>query len=115
MKRDINRIYRQLKFYGLISNQFDYSTHWLGQCNSYFSSMKARDAEPCSNATLALLARLHSYRERLRVIDEPHCNHHFDQMSQMLEQEANLIADHLHEGSLQRVYQRQDNQVEMAI
>ena len=59
-KQDIDRIYNQLKYYRLITNQFDFSTNWLGQCRSYFGSIKARHAEPCSQSLLTLLARLKS-------------------------------------------------------
>ena len=113
MKRDINRIYNQLKFYGLVINQFDFSTHWLGQCRSYFSSMKARDAEPSTEAALALVARLRSYNEHLRTSDKPRTCAHFGQMSQMLEQDADLIERYLFRESLQRVFERQAIQAEL--
>lgn len=113
MKRDIDRIYNQLKFYGLVINQFDFSTHWLGQCRSYFSSMKARGAEPSTEAALALVVRLRSYNEQLRTSDKPRTCVHFGQMSQMLEQDADLLAQHLLKESLQRVFERQAIQAEL--
>ena len=112
MKKNIERIYNQLKHYGLITNQFDYSTHWLGQCRSYYSSLKARHAEPCSEASLALLARLNAYNERLKSSDKPRTCHHFGQMSRMMEQEAGMIAEYLHQTSMQRVCNRQAIQME---
>jgi hypothetical protein len=113
MKKDIDRIYIQLKYYGLVTNQFDYSTHWLGQCRSYYSSMKARQVNPCSEAALALLSRLNAYNQYLKSTDRPRTCHHFGQMSRMMEQEAVLIAEYLHQTSMQRVCNRHAIQMEV--
>ena len=113
MKKNIERIYNQLKHYGLVTNQFDFSTRWLGQCRSYFSSMKARHAQPSSEATLALLARMRRYNEQLRASDTPRTDVHFGQMSSMLEIEADHLAEQLIQQSLQRVGQRHAMQMEV--
>ncbi|MEP1207835.1 MAG: DUF6626 family protein [Rhizobiaceae bacterium] len=112
MQEDITRIYRQLLFWGLVTNQFDFSTRWLGQCRSYFSSMKARDVEPGSDAALALLSRLRSYNNRLRESGTPRTNASMGQLSRMLDEEADVIADQLFEASLQRVAERQSTRIE---
>ncbi|MEP1206150.1 MAG: DUF6626 family protein [Rhizobiaceae bacterium] len=112
MQKDFQRIYDQLHYWGLVANQFDFSTRWLGQCRSYFSSMKARDVEPGSDAGLALLARLRSYNERLIEGGSPRTNASMRQLSDMLEIEADNIANQLFDGSLQRVAERQSTLVE---
>ncbi|MEP1208424.1 MAG: DUF6626 family protein [Rhizobiaceae bacterium] len=112
MKHDIQRTYKHLLFWGVVSNQFDFSTHWLGQCRSYFSSIKARNADPCTNAILTLLARLRSYHQRLIESDAPRTNTQMHQLSNMLEQEADLIASKLFEASIKRVFQRQTGPME---
>jgi len=107
MRKDLERIYRQLLYWGLVSNQFDFSTRWLGQCRSYFSSMKAREADPGSDATLALLSRLRSYNDRLCESGSPRTVAAMGQLSSMLEQEANAISEQLFDASLLRVAARQ--------
>ena len=115
MKNDITRIYGQLRYWGLVTNQFDFSTRWLGQCRSYYSCMKARQAQPSSEATLALLARMRRYNEQLRASDTPRTDIHFGQMSRMLEIEADHLAEQLIQRSLQRVGQRHAMQMEMPV
>ena len=107
MQKDFTRIYSQLRYWGLVTNQFDFSTLWLGQCRSYFSSLKARDAEPGAEAALALLSRLRSYDDRLRATDAPRTNAHMGQLSSMLEQEAVYLSNQLFDAILRRVAKRQ--------
>lgn len=113
MKTNINRVYSQLRYWGLTSNQYDFSTRWLGQCPSYFSSMKARDAEPGVSASLALLGRLRHFNEHLRASDTPRSNAQMGQLSQMLEREADTIAKQLFELSIQRVADRHSSLLEI--
>ncbi len=113
MITNIHRIYGYLQYWGLVTNQYDFSTQWLGQCRSYFSSMKARRAQPSSEATLALLARMKQYNEQLRATERPRTDIHFGQMSSMLEIEAGHLAELLYEQSLQRVGQRHAMQMEV--
>ncbi len=35
MITNIHRIYGYLRYWGLVTNQYDFSTQWLGQCRSY--------------------------------------------------------------------------------
>ena len=107
MKKDFERIYDQLQFWGLTNNQYDFSTRWLGQCDSYFSSMKARDAEPGPQAALALLSRLRCFNERLRANDRVRTDAQMGQLANMLTMEAETISNGLYETSLQRVAERQ--------
>lgn len=106
MNEHFLRIYHQLRYWGLVANQYDFSKFWLGQCASYYSSIKARRIEPNSNAMLALLARLRSYNENLKSNDILRTDIQLQQLSRMLEQEADVIAELLFESSLQRVAKR---------
>ena len=114
MRKDFERIYSQLHYWGLVTNQFDFSTLWLGQCRSYFSSMKAREAEPGAEATLALLTRMRRHNEYLQQTDMPRTNTSMGQLSSMLEMEADRLFQQLNESILQRVARRCSNQLEEA-
>jgi len=106
MKQDFERIYRQLKYWGLANNQYEYSKMWLGQCPSYYSSIKARQLSPNLAAILSLIARLDGYNKTLKQTDMPRTNAHMHQLSNMLEQEADLLTDHLFQTGITRVAKR---------
>ncbi|MEP0942004.1 MAG: DUF6626 family protein [Rhizobiaceae bacterium] len=114
MRQDFERIYRQLKYWGLVTNQFDFSTRWLGQCRSYYSSMKARDAEPGTEAMVSLLIRLQRHNTSLKSTDTPRTCAAMGQLSSMLELEASHLTEQLFEAGYRRVVKRQSQQWEMA-
>ncbi|MEP1208442.1 MAG: DUF6626 family protein [Rhizobiaceae bacterium] len=112
MNKDFQRIYSQLHYWGLASSQYDFSQRWLGQCSSYYSSMMARNAQPGIEAILSLLARLRSHDEKLKSTDAARTNPQMAQLQCMLQREADALAEHLYDASLQRVAQRHSNQLE---
>ena len=75
--------------------------------------MKARDAEPGAPAVLALLGRLRRFDEHLRASDIPRSNVQMGQLSDMLEREADTVAECLFEHSIQRVAHRQSSHAEI--
>jgi hypothetical protein len=103
MIQTIQRIYGYLRYWGYVRNQYEFSQRWLGQCASYFSMMKARNAGPCAEALLVLLARLRDHSERLKAAPECRSNDRMWQLQLMLQREADAIADHLYQTSLKRV------------
>lgn len=114
MQEDFTRIYSQLRYWGLVTNQFDFSTLWLGQCRSYFSSMKARNAEPSTDAAMALLIRLRRHNDYLKQTDMPRTTTSMGQLSRMLEEETDCLFDQLFDAGLQRVAQRCSKNLEQA-
>ena len=106
MQQHIQRIYRQLCYWGLVSSQNEFSTRWLGQCPSYLSSIKARGIEPNTEAALTLLARMRRHRDYPNQTELPRTSNQLGQLSRMLEMEADAIAEQLFEASLLRVAAR---------
>ena len=106
MKQDFERIYRQLKYWGLANSQSEFSQRWLGQCPSYYSSIKARGLCPNPLALVSLMVRLQNHNEHLLQTDLPRTNTRFDQLSSMLEQETNLLHEQLFELGFSNVANR---------
>ena len=50
----VENVYSALRELGLTRSQYDFSERWLGQCQSYYSAMKARGAEPSVRSLLFL-------------------------------------------------------------
>ena len=95
MKQDFERIYRQLKYWGLAASQYEFSTRWLGQCPSYYSSIKARGFCPNPLALVSLMVRLQNHNEHLLRTDLPRTNNKFAQLSSMLELETKMLSEQL--------------------
>lgn len=61
MNEEIKHAYDQLRYWGLTNSQSDFSRRWLGQCDSYYGSIKARGRTPCLPALVSLTARVQSH------------------------------------------------------
>ena len=112
MNNQIQRIYGYLRYWGYVENQYEFSQRWLGQCRSFYSSMKARNASPSVEALLVLLARLREHGERLNTCSGLHSNGSLQQIQMMMQREADALAERLYEGSLARVAARYANRME---
>ena len=57
MKEQVEEIYLALRYLGLVENQYDFSTRWLGRNKSYYGAIKALPKQDISDKALANLAR----------------------------------------------------------
>ena len=57
MKEQVEEIYRALRYLGLVENQYDFSTRWLGRSKSYYGAIKALPHQDISDEALVNLAR----------------------------------------------------------
>ena len=112
MIHQIQRIYGYLRYWGYVRNQREFSELWLGQCPSYFSSIKARGLPLHSNAALSLLARLRHHQQLVETSDAARTNSRMDQLNSMFQREAQWLSEQLYEQGIQRAAQRYSNHLE---
>lgn len=71
----VENVYSVLRDLGLVKSQYDFSERWLGHCQSYYSAMKARGAEPSVRSLLFLDHQLELMKTALaRVHGSPYAS-----------------------------------------
>ena len=70
MTTEVNGIYEDLHEIGVVRSQYELS-RWMGQSESYFSSIKARDRELGTGALIALYMRVDEILAALAFVRKP--------------------------------------------
>lgn len=68
----ISIAYRQLRTNELTRSQYDFSKRWLGKCQSYYSWLKSKKAEPSIDLLARLVYRLEDRVEHIERNPDPH-------------------------------------------
>lgn len=67
--KELETIFDDLRQLGLVRSQYDFSRDWLGQSESYYSSLKARKGKPSAEALLCVYLMIDGILYRLDGVD----------------------------------------------
>jgi len=90
---ELHTAYETLRKAGLVSSQYDFSTVWIGKCESYLSVVKHKGSEPSLDALCVLEARIKWFEAVVR--GHPILNSRLVCLGELKQQVRDQIAERL--------------------